>query len=523
MGTYLEPGTFNFVTPAQDEPITTHRKKKSQPRRGDGHLVRIASPAKPPIGDSRPILNVPAELLVEIIGCGSQKDKLAWMLVSQKFVDPAERALWRVCGRKGVFKLLSMNEEKRGRLVKMISQLNAGDDPSFLRFGLWRHRSFDVQHGVYPDHIPMLPASWFIHSRLKSFTALSGNWSNDAIDDVFPALKKTSGLEVLQINHHIDRNTSSAFPRLLKHLPRLRAFEARYVSSGNLLHHLAGMLAIEDVALGGALDCEMVHRALEVPSAFNRLEAFDVTMFLNAAVDLLPQLRQLKKLRILLVENQFPSWQGCIDATTAGLRAISTLSSLTLLRLQFVCRDLPSELQPLKHLSSLRKLKIDFLPVGGSLPEEHFPEVIETLRSLPLENLETNLVFHNAEALNSLGRACPQLRFLYCQRLHELDGLDTSSPPVFPKLEILQIANLHVEEDFEISKKCIKTWANKVALAAPALLHFQIFGVLMAHFRRFSGVRRWYGHTFDQKEEKWTLVVDFDSHKGRSRKNRKRG
>ncbi|KAH0146778.1 hypothetical protein KCU67_g12112, partial [Aureobasidium melanogenum] len=35
MGTHLEPGTFNIITPAQHEPITTHRKKKSQPRRSD--------------------------------------------------------------------------------------------------------------------------------------------------------------------------------------------------------------------------------------------------------------------------------------------------------------------------------------------------------------------------------------------------------------------------------------------------------------------------------------------------------
>lgn len=129
--------------------------------------------------------------------------RASWLLVSRKIVDPAEHALWRVCSRAGFFKPLRMNDEDRQRFVEMNSHLDVGEDPSSLG-RTWRHRSGGIQHGVHPNHIPMLPASCFIHSRLKSFTALSRGWPNDAIDNVFAALEKTSGLEVLQINQHVD-------------------------------------------------------------------------------------------------------------------------------------------------------------------------------------------------------------------------------------------------------------------------------------------------------------------------------
>lgn len=542
MGTHLEPGTFNFVTPAQHEPITTHCKKAPKFRYDHSPSAKIVSPARPPLGNSRPVMSAPPEILVEIMAYGSQKDKLAWMLVGRKFVDPAERALWLICGRKGFSKLLSMEEKKRGRLVKMISHLNVGDDLSSMYLGIWRYRSPDVQHGVHPDHIPMLPASWLIHPRLKSFRALSKGWFNDAIDNVFAALKQASGLEVIQINHHIDGNTPNAFPRLLKCLPRLRVFEAHYTSSGTLLRHLATLPAIEDLTLGGTLNYEMVHQALEVSGAFDKLEALDITIFLDATAALFQKLQKLRQLRIVLRENQTPSWQGRIQATTSALQAISTLPCLTLLHLKnLVCRDLPNGLQPLKQLSSLRKLKLDIAPVGRSLLEEHLTGVIEGLRSLPLEELDTNLEFHKVEEVNSLGRACPKLRSLYFYRWHDPEDLDTSSPPVFPNLETFQVADFRWSDHRKVryviilnlyrgtsfvnricSRKYIKSWVNNLALAAPILLHFRNFNSLIVYFVRIGGVRRWLGHLRDH-EKRVTFIQDLDSHKGATRKKGKRG
>ncbi|KAG9600660.1 hypothetical protein KCU77_g175, partial [Aureobasidium melanogenum] len=490
MGTYLEPGTFNFITPAQHEPITTHRKKKSQSRPGDDLPAKTVSPADPPRGTSRPILNVPAELLVKIIGYGSQRDKLAWMSACRKFVDPAERALWRICGRKRVFKLLSMDEEKREHFVKMISHLHVGDDFSCLSFGLWRCGSQDVQWGVYPDHIPTLPASWFIHPRLRSFTALSCSWVNDAIDDVFPALEQASTLEVLRINHHIDRNTPTAFPRLLKGLQRLKVFEAHYVSSGSLLPHLATMPALENIALGGTLDPGMVQQTLDIPGAFINLEALDITLSLDAATDLLQHLSHLNLKRL---RNH----------------------------LNFVYFDLPNELEQLKQLASLRTfdLWLERQGADGPLPKSFSTDIVELLSHLPLEEFYSILDFHTAE-LESLSKACPRLRVLRFHSWHDLDALNTGSPPLFPKLEHLVTSNFSLDHPV-YSKKCIKTWANKLAVAAPVLAHFTRFGVSI-WFNTRGGIRRWLASFYDWEERKSTWIRDFDSHKSKTRKNRKR-
>ncbi|KAH0339588.1 hypothetical protein KCU81_g7212, partial [Aureobasidium melanogenum] len=469
MGTYLEPGTFNFVTPAQDEPITTRRMKKSQTRRGDGHLVKIVSPAEPPIGDSRPILNVPAELLVEIIAYGSQKDKLAWMLVSQKFVDPAERALWRICGRKGFIRLLRMTDAKRQRLVKMISHLNVGDNLYLLDFGIWRHRSHEVQYGVYPDQIPMLPASWVIHPRLKSFTALSGG-ANGAIDDDFAALKKTSTLEALQINHHIERNTPTAFPRLLECLPRLRVFEAHYFTSGTLLAHLAPLPALKKIVLGGNINLEMVQQAVETPGAFNELEALDITVRVDAATRLFQHLPNLKNLRVVLERTFIAlSDEERADVTISSLQAIGAMSSLTLLHIRFVYRELFSELKALKQLSSLRKLDLTLQHQGADrpLPDNHTTDLVEQLSHLQLEEFYCDLDLKTAQ-LESLSKACPTLRGLRFYRWHDLDDLDTEESPILPTLEHLAISNYSFGRPV-YSKKWIKTWANKLAVAAPVL------------------------------------------------------
>ncbi|KAH0365959.1 hypothetical protein KCU65_g5722, partial [Aureobasidium melanogenum] len=520
MGTHLEAGTFDLITPAQHEPITTHRKKESQPHRDDGRPAKIVSPADPPCDTSRPILNVPPELLVEIIGYGSQKDKLAWMLVSQKFVDPAERALWRVCGRKGVFKLLSMDEKKRERFVKMISHLDVGEDPSSLG-QIWRHRSGDVQRGVHPDHIPMLPASWFIHSRLKSFTALSRSWPNDAIDNIFATLEKTSGLEVLQINHHIDYNTPTAFPQLLKRLPRLRVFEARYISSGTLLPHLASMPAILEIALGGTVKSAMVHETLQVFGAFINLEKLDITLRLDAATDLLSHLPGLKQLSVVLRETQKLSYGGRAQATISSLRAIGDMSNLELLYLKFKHLDLTFELEPLKQLASLRTLHLILERYNMNRPVfgDHLPGIIEILSHLPLEEFDSNLDFDNA-ALDSLSKACSNLRRLSFVRWLDFAEFDTSELPVFPKLDYLQAA-IRTLDRSENSNKYIKTLAKKIAVVAPALTHFSYLG-LFIWFKKQGGVRRWSAQFLNYQEEQWILLHDFDSHKGVTRKERKR-
>ncbi|KAG9665347.1 hypothetical protein KCU64_g60, partial [Aureobasidium melanogenum] len=331
MSTYLEPGTFNFTTPAQHEPITTHRKKKSQPRRGDGPPVKIVSPADPPCGASRPILNVPAESLSTLLNV-----------------------------RSG---------EKRERFVKMISHLHVGDDLSSLSSEIARPRSRDVQHGIYPDHIPMLPASWFIHSRLRSFTALSGGWGNNAIDDVFAALRQASTLEVTQINYHIERCTPTAFPWLLLCLPRLRVFEARHGSSDAYLPFLAEMPTIKDIALGGTLEPSIVRHALDIPGAFINLEALDIAVSLDAATNLLQHLSRLnlKRLWVILERNYNLSDEERADASISSLQAIGAISSLTLLHLKFEYLDLPNELEPLKQLLSLRTFPAASLTIGRIL------------------------------------------------------------------------------------------------------------------------------------------------------------
>ncbi|KAG9698705.1 hypothetical protein KCU76_g2059, partial [Aureobasidium melanogenum] len=525
MSTYLEPGTFNFTTPAQHEPITTHRKKKSQPRRGDGPPVKIVSSADPPCGASRPILNVPAELLVEIIGYGSQSDKLSWMLACQKFVDPAERALWRVCGRKGFFKLMRMDEEKRERFVKMISHLHVGDDLSSLSSEIARPRSRDVQHGIYPDHIPMLPASWFIHSRLRSFTALSGGWGNNAIDDVFAALRQASTLEVTQINYHIERCTPTAFPWLLLCLPRLRVFEARHGSSDAYLPFLAEMPTIKDIALGGTLEPSIVRHALDIPGAFINLEALDIAVSLDAATNLLQHLSRLnlKRLWVILERNYNLSDEERADASISSLQAIGAISSLTLLHLKFEYLDLPNELEPLKQLLSLRTFRLMLEPynMNGPRPEDYSTEIVELLRHLPLEEFSCYLNFDTA-ALESLGKACPRLRTLRFSRWLDLDALDTSSPPMFPALEYIGISNFRLDEHPMYSKKCIKTWAMKLAVAGPVLTNFSMFPVFIG-FKKQGGVRRWFASHYDWEEDTSTFMQDFDSHKGVTRKNRKRG
>ncbi|KAH0346183.1 integral membrane protein, partial [Aureobasidium melanogenum] len=307
MGTHLEPGTFKFITPAQHEPITTHRKKKSQSRRGDDLPAKIVSPADPPRGTSRPILNAPTELLVKIIGYGSQRDKLAWMLACQMFVDPAVRALWCICGRKGVFKLLGMEGEKREHFV----------------------------------------------------------------------------------------------------------------------------------------------------------------------------------------------------ATISSLQAIGAISSLTLLSLSFVYFDLPNELEQLKQLASLRTfdLWLERQGADGPLPKNYLTDIVELLSHLPLEEFYSILDFHTAE-LGSLSKACPRLRVLRFHSWHDLDALNTGSPPLFPKLEHLVTSNFSLDHPV-YSKKCIKTWANKLAVAAPVLAHFTRFGVSI-WFNTRGGIRRWLASFYDWEERKST-------------------
>ncbi|KAH0046195.1 hypothetical protein KCU80_g80, partial [Aureobasidium melanogenum] len=342
MGTHLEPGTFNFITPAQHEPITTHRKK-SQSRRGDDLPAKIVSPADPHRGTSRPILNVPAELLVEIIGYGSQRDKLAWMLTCRKFVGPAERAVWCVCGRKGFIKLLSMDEEKRERLVRMISHLDVGDDPSCQRPAL---------------------ADRF------------GIGGNGAVDNVFAALKQTPGLQVLRITQHIERNTPNAFPQLVKCLSHLRVFEAHYVRSGALLPRLAKVPTIQDIGLHGTINSQLVHQTLQVSGAFNNLEALDITLLLDDAKELLPHLHRLKKLWIVLERTQTLSHQERAVATVSSLQAIGAMSNLTMLQITFVYLDLAKELEPLKQLSLLRTLYLLMLEpddIRAPVLDQHLP------------------------------------------------------------------------------------------------------------------------------------------------------
>ncbi|KAG9528162.1 hypothetical protein KCU93_g4562, partial [Aureobasidium melanogenum] len=525
MGTHLEPGTFNIITPAQHEPITTHRKKKSQSRRSDYLPKQIVSPANPPTGDSRPILNVPAELLVEIIGYGTRRDMLAWMSACRKFVDPAERALWRVCRHKGFRELLRMDEEKRERLVKMISHLHVGHDLSALNDDIARPRSWNVQHGVYPDHIPMLPASWFIHSRLRSFTALSAAWANNAIDDVFAALRQASTLEALQINYHIEGVTPTAFSYLLSCLPRLRVFESRHGSSGALLEVLAEMPAIKDIALGGTLNPGMVRRALDIPGAFINLEALDITISLDAATDLLQHLSHLnlKRLWIVLERNYNLSDEECADASISSLQALGAIASLTLLNLKFVYLDLPNELEPLKQLLSLRKFRLMLVPyyLNGPRPEDYSTKIVELLSHLPMEEFSCYLEFNTA-ALESLGKACPRLRTLSFSYWLDLDALDTSSPPMFPALEHIGITNSRLGEHPVYSRECIKTLANKLAVVAPVLTVFSMFPVSI-EFRKQRGVRRWFASHYDWEKDKKTFMQDFDSHKDMTPKNRKRG
>lgn len=440
MGTHLEPGTFNFITPTQHEPITTHRKKATKFRHDHSPTVKIVSPARPPVGEIRPVMNVPPEVLVEIMAYGSQKDKLAWMLVGRKFVDPAERALWRTCGRSGFLKLSRMSDEGRDRLVKMIKHLQIGDDPLSLSLGSWRHRSYTVQRGVYPNPIPMVPASWLTHHRLRSFMALTGSVRNSAIDDVLTALEQASALEVFQIDHHIERNTADVLPQLLDCLPRLRIFEARYVGSGNLLPHLAMLSALESVSLGGTLDHETVNRALEKPDAFKKLQTLEIAPVVDVAADLLQHLPRLKELKIAFKRNLTLSDQDRENATTSNLQAIGALSTLSLLNLNFASFNLANELKPLEQLSSLRKLKLVVQPHH----ESHVPrgyvtkDVIEALRFLPLEEFRTNRSFRNEELI-SFGRACPRLRFLHFCHWDDLDSFDASLPPMFLALEHLQI------------------------------------------------------------------------------------
>lgn len=443
MGTHLEPGTFNFITPAQHEPITTHRKKAPKFLYDHGPSAQIASPARPPVGNSRPVMSVSPEILVEIVAYGSQKDKLAWMLVGRKFVDPAERALWRTCGRLGIFRLLSMDEEKRGRLVKMISHLDVGGNPDSLDYGVWRSRPYGVQHGAYPDHIPMIPASWFVHPRLKSFTALASTIIDSAVDDVFARLKQASRLEILRISHHIERNTPEAFPLLLKRLPHLRIFEAHHTISGTLLPYLANMPTVKDITLGGTIAVEVAHQAIQVFGAFMNLETLNITLAPDAAKHLLPHLPQLKRLWIVLERIYTLSDEKLADTTKSSLQAIGAMSNLELLNIRFVYLELATELEPLKQLSSLSTLVLQLGSYGALRPvsEEESLVIIDVLRHIPLKQLYSGLDLDNAR-LGILSRACPSLRLLQIDRWLDLDDLDTNSPPVFPTLHCIDVACL---------------------------------------------------------------------------------
>lgn len=329
----------------------------------------------------------------------------------------------RVCNRAGFFKLTNMDGEKRGRLAKMISHLDIGDDPSCGRGGIMGINASPPQDGIYLTHIPMPPVSPFVHPRLRSLTALAFWGMNSAIDDVFPALRQASCLEVLQITHHVERNTPDAFPRLMKCLPRRRVFWAYHVGCETLLPHLAALPAIQDISLDGRLDSQLVHQALTIPGAFNKLEALDIAICVDATPSLLPHLPHLKTLCIALDgdeeadDDDMLSYEEYTDATKSSLQEIGAISSLAMLKLKFAYFDLPNEIQLLKQLSSLRKLV--FKPFTYEDDDED----------------DDDLNFSDAKALNSLGRACPHLRHLHVGRCHVLDGLDTCSPTFFPGLK----------------------------------------------------------------------------------------
>lgn len=117
------------------------------------------------------------------------------------------------------------------------------------------------------------------------------------------------------------------------------------------------------------------------------------------------------------------------------------MSNLTLLSIEFRHLDLPLELEPLKQLSSLHTLHLmlERRDMNRLVREEHLMDIIGILRQLPLGEFDSNLNF-GIGALAYLSKACPRLRKLSLARWWDIHKLDTSSPPVFPKLDFLQAA-----------------------------------------------------------------------------------
>ncbi|KAG9665348.1 hypothetical protein KCU64_g61, partial [Aureobasidium melanogenum] len=68
---------------------------------------------------------------------------------------------------------------------------------------------------------------------------------------------------------------------------------------------------------------------------------------------------------------------------------------------------------------------------------------------------------------------------------------------MFPALEYIGISNFRLDEHPMYSKKCIKTWAMKLAVAGPVLTNFSMFPVFIG-FKKQGGVRR--RHSQEQKE-----------------------